>query len=125
MRFIPALIILIAVPLNSVRAGSCLSGCKSPGSCRPVPHQETIKEECFDVECEYICIPGIKFPWQRCCEPPSCGRVRCVHRLTSHEHERGAKTVWDWEITRCGDTDCVPPVCTGTACVPGRSAPMN
>lgn len=135
MKLLSALLlILVSFQTHTARAGSCGLGCK-PGCaadrvcyCRPVPRQETVTRECFDVECEYICIPGIKFPWQRCCEPPSCGKVRCVRRLTSHEHECGTRIVWDWEVTCRGagrGCDCVPPVCSRSNGAPGCCAPMN
>jgi hypothetical protein len=134
MKHTPAilLIILIAFQTHTARAGSCAASCK-PGCaaecvcyCRPVARQETVTKECFEVECETICIPGIKFPWQDCCEPPSCGKVRRVRRLTRHEYECGTRIVWEWELSchvRC--IDSIPPGCSRTAGAPGCCGPMN
>ena len=136
MKHLPALVLMICVVCQtaSARADSCAPGCKpgySAGGaecvcfCRPGARQETVTKECFEVECEYICIPGIRFPWQNCCEPPSCGKVRRVRRLTSREYECGTRTVWEWEvICQSRYIGCTPPDCSRNA-APGCCAPMN
>ncbi len=50
---------------------------------------ETVKEKhvCFDVECEAICIPQVKYPWEDCCTPPKCARTRLVHVLVEKDYE--------------------------------------
>jgi len=115
---------------SAASAGNCLPGDCKPGCnnavecvyrCRPVCKQETVKKDYFDVECEYICVPGIKFPWQKCCEPPTCGKVKRVHRLKKDSYECGTRTVWEWELTcQCRTIDCK--ACIGGApassCVP-------
>ena len=136
MRFLSALLLvaIVAFHVDSARAGSCTSACKPSCngiavecnfSCRPVCSQETISHDYFEVECEYICIPGIKFPWQDCCEPPKCGKVRRVRRLTTGSYDCGTRTVWDWEVvSHCRRIDCTPLGCRGAA-APGCCAPMQ
>jgi hypothetical protein len=50
---------------------------------------EKVKEKrvCYDVECEPICIPKPKLPWEDCCAPPQCARTRLVHVLVEKEYE--------------------------------------
>ncbi|MBW3599646.1 MAG: hypothetical protein KY475_20545 [Planctomycetes bacterium] len=52
----------------------------------------TEKKVCFDVECEAICIPRVKFWWEDCCKPPRCAKTRLVNVLVEK----------DYECERCG-----------------------
>ena len=99
-----------APPCDSCKpAGCCATAMECIYCCRPVMKREKIERECFEVKCEYICIPGIKWPWQKCCEKPSCGKVKKVRKLSKREYECGEKCVWDWELSCCCRTvHCKP-----------------
>jgi hypothetical protein len=64
-----------------------------------VPTPTTLKDEksCWCIETKEICIPHIRWPWQPCCEPPKCGRVRTVKVLKKVEYEC-EKCGYKWEI---------------------------
>ncbi len=48
--------------------------------------QKTVEVPCFDTECETICIPPVRFPWE--CGPlRRCGKVRRVNRLVLDTRE--------------------------------------
>ncbi len=59
---------------------------------------------CFDVEAKEICIPGIRFPWDKC-GTRRCGSVRKICVL---KEEKGEKTVckYDWSIKTICTTCC-------------------
>ena len=96
-------ITLRAIRLVLLGSLSLVFGCASQrhGCCPPAPiicpkcnHHceleiERVKEEkaCFDVECEAICIPQVKLPWEDCRAPPKCARTRLVHVLVEEEYE--------------------------------------
>ena len=50
---------------------------------------ETVTETktCFEVECEAICIPRVKFWWEDCHAPPTCAKTRLVNVLVVKEYE--------------------------------------
>jgi hypothetical protein len=97
----------ILIPLGATLAGGHGHTCPDCGCaiCRPV--ETTIKEKdyCFEVECKQVCIPAIRWPWESCCEPPRCGKVKTVKVLKKVEYEC-AKCGYQWEIQavdcKCG-----------------------
>lgn len=74
-----------------------------------VPTPETIKEKkhCWEVECKDICIPHFKWPWESCCTPPKCGKVKTVKVLKKVEYEC-EKCGYKWNVmsTGCGCGEC-------------------
>lgn len=97
--------LLLVALLASVCAWAGDRGCNSCPKCQhkvcePSPEVKKEKKTCYDFECKDICIPGIRWPWQPCCEP-SCGKVRTVKVLKKFEYECehcGTK----WSIVNCG-----------------------
>lgn len=55
--------------------------------CVPTPETIKVKKHCWDVECKDICIPHVRWPWEDCCAPPKCGKVRTVKVLKKVEYE--------------------------------------
>ena len=55
--------------------------------CCPEPTEIKVEKHCWEVECEQICIPKFKWPWESCCEAPKCGKVRSVKVLKKVEKE--------------------------------------
>lgn len=79
----------------------CSHPCKI---CEPQPTTDKEKKHCWCVELKEVCIPHIRWPWQPCCEPPKCGRVRTVKVLKKVEYEC-EKCGYKWEIKCLG---CCP-----------------
>jgi hypothetical protein len=82
--------------------GLC-GGCKPAGCgssvrwvCCPKWEKETIEKSGFEVECEHICVPRVRLPWQDCCTP-RCARVIAVNRLKKVTQECGERCVLTWE----------------------------
>lgn len=107
MSMLTAAVILAgtAVALAGDCCNSCNSGCREgrcPQSCKSctahlVPGKE--KKTCFLTECQEICIPKFRWPWQCGCKP-ECGRVKTVRVLKVKEYECN-KCKWEWKINGC------------------------
>ncbi|MCA9187674.1 MAG: hypothetical protein R3E01_20950 [Pirellulaceae bacterium] len=81
--------------------GNCVPCTCTCDVCREVREKEEVKKSCWKVECEKICIPGIKFPWQSCCEPRHGCRIRKVMVLDKHDYtEEECVTTWKVETVR-------------------------
>lgn len=117
---------------NRCNSGSCGSCCCKPVCC-PKKVTEEVKQHCWKVKPEWICIPGFRFEcnWgksqcserggccdcgdsccssaNRCCDAdtPTCGRVRCVNVLEKHEYTC-EECGWEWEVkcVRTGQGCC-------------------
>lgn len=77
--------------------------------CVPVPETVKEKKHCWTVECKDICIPHVKWPWQSCCDPPKCGKVRTVKVLKKIEYEcESCGYKWDIKTVGCS--------CQGAGC---------
>lgn len=80
------------------------AGCSVRWVCCPSYEKVKVEKDCFDVECEHICVPKVKFPWQDCCTPRRA-YVIGVHRLKKVKIDCGEKCVINWEAkpvyTRC------------------------
>ena len=86
---------------NNCREGRCVTCGDKVCTAQAVPAKET--KTCFLTECKDICIPKIRFPWQKCCKP-QCGRVISVRVLKIKEYE--CKTCkWEWKIKSCAACD--------------------
>lgn len=68
--------------------------------------KETIEKECFTVECEAVCIPKFRLPWE-CCSQGKCGRIRCVNVLGTEKYEcEECVTTWEARRVRCSCGRC-------------------
>lgn len=106
-RLLLAVGLLAVVPLAAYAGhGRRHDRCPDCGHAVCVPSIEKVKEKkhCWRIECEQICIPHIRWPWQSCCEPPKCGRVRNVKVLKEVEYECEACGC-KWDVQR---VDCCP-----------------
>jgi hypothetical protein len=88
------LLVVLAAVCSFSGCASSRCGCSPPIVCPQCKQHcelkiETAKEKktCFDVECEAICIPRVKMPWEDCCSPPECARTRLVHVLVERDYE--------------------------------------
>ena len=83
-------------------------------ACYPTVTKGTETKTCWNVETKSICIPRIRFPWEKaCCDkgcgkdgcvPPKCGRTKCVNVLMKHEYECSTcKYSWDVDSYKQGN----------------------
>ncbi len=76
----------------------CSHGCKT---CRLYVETLKVKKHCFNIECKDICIPPVRFPWQKCCEL-KCGKIKTVRVLKKHEYTC-EKCGYKWDVENlCG-----------------------
>lgn len=88
--------LLVAATASAV--GPCCFFCQK-GRCQVEVDVEEVDVKGFDVECEAICIPPLRFPWE--CGPlKKCGKVRCVKKLVSDKKTKKVCT-YDWEAIAC------------------------
>lgn len=90
-----------AIQDNLVNPAGCRHCRTAPCmGCEPVccPKRVNEKEEnsCWKVACEYVCVPGFRFPWEKCCGPV-CGWVRCIHVLEEHKYECDT-CGYEWDV---------------------------
>ena len=58
--------------------------------------QEEVDVSCFEVECEDVCIPPVRFWWE--CGPiKRCGKVRTVNKLTTESYTV-TECTYDWSV---------------------------
>ncbi len=104
---------LVVVLTNYAWAGggSCCNGCDCE-DCGPVvcpncycelKHEvEKEKKYCWNIECKAICIPKVKFPWEDCCAPPKCAKMKYVNVLKKKEYEcEVCKYKWEAVCDKC------------------------
>lgn len=122
MRTVILLCFTVLTAPNVNAAGICdgIGGCKPAGCtepvmlvCQPTVTAEPAKKSCWDVECEYVCIPPVRFPWQPCGTPGGCGKIRCVKKLKKVSYECGTDYTWEWDVRA---------VCPPGICKPGYGA---
>lgn len=96
----------------------CSQGCKS---CRLYVETLKVKKHCYNIECKEICIPPVRFPWQKCCEL-KCGKIKTVRVLKKHDYtcdKCGYKWVVECNCGACTSGNCVtapqPPVHSANA----------
>lgn len=107
-------------PLAAANADCCEVDCSHCGRafCYPVPKEVTVSKNCWEVELKQVCIPAVRFPWERwfgggcdgCTDGcnscrPRCGRVRWVRVLKKRKYDC-KKCGCDWIINPVCD-DCV------------------
>lgn len=69
------------------------------GRCVVEVEKEEVDVTCFDVECETICIPPLRFPWE--CGPlKKCGKVRTIKKLITDKKKETVCT-YDWSAIAC------------------------
>jgi len=99
MRAFSVVLVFALVNLYNVAAFGAERECAAP--CIPLPktccvtmEMQKVTKSCWEIEHREVCIPAIRFPWSKCCEP-RCGRVRTVHVLKKKEWEcQQPKYVW-------------------------------
>lgn len=94
----------------------CSQGCKS---CRLYVETLKVKKHCYNIECKEICIPPVRFPWQKCCEL-KCGKIKTVRVLKKHNYTCD-KCGYKW-VVECNCGSCTSGNCVATPQPAVRSA---
>ena len=71
-------------------AGECGCSVQCPQCdhvCKLTCEETKEMKHCWKVECKPICIPRVKFPWEKCCSPPKCAKLKYVRVLKKVECE--------------------------------------
>ncbi len=99
----------------------CCNKCPRCGDvCYPTVKKDKEKKHCWVVESEKICIPKVRFPWEKdcnecgdCCScekkcpQPKCGRTKCVKVLMKCEYScPTCKYSWKAPPRGCGKGGC-------------------
>jgi hypothetical protein len=76
-------------------------------ACYPTVTKGKETKSCWNVDNVPICIPKVRFPWEKsCCDkgcgkdgcvPPKCGRTKHVNVLMKHEYEC-SKCEYSWDV---------------------------
>lgn len=83
-------------------------------ACYPTVTKGKETKTCWNVEEKAICIPKVRFPWEKsCCDkgcgkdgciPPKCGSTKYVNVLMKHEYECSTcKYSWDVDSYKYGN----------------------
>lgn len=109
-------LVLLALTLLTGCAGlnrpCCRHGdCPVTKTCVPEVSTEKVTKDCWDVECEQICIPPVRCPWTKKDCSLECGTVIAVRRLKPVEIDCGEECVVDYKLV---DAPC----CHGEGCAP-------
>lgn len=124
LRFLfVALLAGLSVPVFQATAsatGACCCFCRA-GRCSVKVEKQDVEDTVFDVECEAICIPPIRFPWE--CGPlKNCGQIRVVKKLVT-EKEKRVECTYQWSATaccpQCRHRILCPPVCANPSACAG------
>lgn len=85
---------MIGLGLLFFGSGCCATKCCTPTccssygkSCSPEVKEIEVAHNCYADKCKDVCIPAVRFPWEDCCSPLRCGRVRSVKQLTKWEYK--------------------------------------
>ncbi|MEM9364960.1 MAG: hypothetical protein AAGD07_03115 [Planctomycetota bacterium] len=112
---------LLILPSVGLSFGPACCFCDQ-GHCQVEVGCEEVEETCYDVECEAICIPPLRFPWE--CGPlKKCGKVRVIRKLTEDKVTKKVCT-YDWSAVaccpdcrkRCAGMGCDAASCDAMAC---------
>lgn len=115
--------LLLALGLSVILAGTasakpeydyCEKECKdcSCYTCEVKGECVDKKKPCAEIECKPICIPKIRFPWDKCCTP-ACHEVIMVKSLKMTEKDCGKKMVYKTTVKEVeGGGACCPTGCS-------------
>lgn len=121
-------------------ATNCCSPCTSCSkilTCCPTTEVVKVEKKCYDIECDYICVPEVKCPWGKllslgclghdkksdCCSTCDscgsgqecdcaglCGKIKKINKLKTVK-TKTEKVVWKWEVKERGPIGCCKPDC--------------
>jgi hypothetical protein len=101
--------------------------------CYPTVTKGKETKHSWDVEAKTICIPKVRFPWEKdCgkksgggnCPAPKCGRTKCVNVLMKYEYECSTcKYSWDVDSYKRSKANKVPSEATPADSAPAAPEP--
>ncbi len=99
----------------SANHSDCIGNCPPYSSCpqckvtcKGSVEKDTITRHYWDVECDYVCIPPVKFPWTKCCELP-CPKIRKIHVMKRRDYKIDI-CKFHWKLKK------IWPCCNGNSC---------
>ncbi len=85
-------------PTIASATGACCCFCRA-GRCSVKIDKQDVEATVFKVECETVCIPPIRFPWE--CGPlRRCGQVRVIKKLVT-DKEKHTECTYEWSGIAC------------------------
>lgn len=106
---------LLGLLLLVYGSGCCTTRCCTPTccsscgkTCSPEIKETETAHNCYADKCNDVCIPAVRFPWESCCDPLRCGKVRSVKVLTKWEYKCPDCEV-QWNVVNsgcCGNGSC-------------------
>lgn len=95
---------MLSCSLNGIADAGHSPCCPDCGCKVCVPSTEIVaeKKSCWAVECKDICIPAPKWPWQDCCAPAKCAKVKTVKVLKRVDYEC-EKCGCKWDVMSVAD----------------------
>lgn len=85
---------IVGLGLLFFGSGCCATKCCTPTccssygkTCSPEVKEIEVAHNCYADKCKDVCIPAVRFPWEDCCSPLRCGKVRSVKQLTKWEYK--------------------------------------
>ncbi|QDS96005.1 hypothetical protein FF011L_48090 [Roseimaritima multifibrata] len=77
------------------KSADCCCVCQQK-TCKLNVDVKEVEETCFEVECEDVCIPPVRFWWE-CGPSKRCPKVRTVAKLVTEKKTKKV-CVYDWEV---------------------------
>ncbi|MBA2117701.1 hypothetical protein [Bremerella alba] len=109
---------IVGLSLLLYGSGCCTTKCCTPTccssygkTCSPEVKEIEVAHNCYADKCKDVCIPAVRFPWEDCCTPLKCGKVRSVKQLTKWEYKCPDCEV-EWNVIDNG--------CYGNGCAHGN-----
>ena len=104
-------------------SGCCGCSCRCEPICCPRCVVGEVEKKCWKVECDFVCIPKFRWPWERskkskgscdaccddgccgdgccgencCCDLPKCGKVKTINVLEQHKYTC-KECGYEWDI---------------------------
>lgn len=89
--------------------------------CRLELDQSKVKKTCFKVEQKPICVPPVRFPWQKDC-PPGTSKTKLIKVLSTHTYECPSCS-YKWKLQECAPLEpAAPPQSEPTPADPAETS---
>jgi len=97
-----ATIVLVADRTGRAADGDACCVCRQK-KCKVTVDTQEVGVECDDVRCEDVCIPPVRFWWERGPLKTS-GKIRTVRKLVTKDVGKKTVCTYDWEVvTMCAE----------------------
>lgn len=94
----------------------CQGGCSQPtkcegDTCKLELDNSKVKKSCYKTEQKSVCVPPVRFPWQKCC-PPGKSKTRLVTVLKKHSYEC-ENCAYKWSVQKAEPAEAAKPEAGG------------